>query len=117
MLTVQELVDDNADKIPFNWISGQGAADRAIPDDGMAAADLVGHLNLIHPSRIQVFGQDVQVLLRGGFGHQQAQQHRDRLAVGGVERDGLRQADEGGKRLLQAFHAAVRHGHALTEGG
>ena len=31
MLTVQELVDDNADKIPFNWISGQGAADRAIP--------------------------------------------------------------------------------------
>ena len=45
MLTVQELVDDNADKIPFNWISGQGAADRAIPDDGMAAADLVGHLN------------------------------------------------------------------------
>ena len=56
MLTVQELVDDNADKIPFNWISGQGAADRAIPDDGMAAADLVGHLNLIHPGRIQVFG-------------------------------------------------------------
>ncbi len=42
MLTVQELVDDNADKIPFNWISGQGAADRAIPDDGMSAADLVG---------------------------------------------------------------------------
>ena len=49
MLTVQELVDDNADKIPFNWIAGQGAADRAILDDGMAAADLVGHLNLIHP--------------------------------------------------------------------
>ncbi|MCJ9713409.1 HPr kinase/phosphorylase, partial [Bordetella hinzii] len=47
MLTVQELVDDNADKIPFNWIAGHGAADRAIPDDGMAAADLVGHLNLI----------------------------------------------------------------------
>ncbi|HTK01560.1 MAG TPA: HPr kinase/phosphorylase, partial [Bordetella sp.] len=32
MLTVQELVDDNADKIPFNWIAGQGAADRVVPD-------------------------------------------------------------------------------------
>jgi len=38
MLTVQELVDDNADKIPFSWIAGHDAADRAIPDDGMAAA-------------------------------------------------------------------------------
>lgn len=28
MLTVQELVDDNADKIPFNWISGQGRGPR-----------------------------------------------------------------------------------------
>ena len=41
MLTVQELVDDNADTISFHWIAGQNAADRAIPDDGMAAADLV----------------------------------------------------------------------------
>lgn len=58
MLTVQDLVDDNTDDIPFTWIAGQSAADRLIPDNGMAAADLIGHLNLIHPSRIQVFGRE-----------------------------------------------------------
>ncbi|CAM4152271.1 HPr(Ser) kinase/phosphatase [Bordetella tumulicola] len=56
MLTVQELIDDNVGDIPFNWVAGQPAAQRSVPDNGMAAADLVGHLNLIHPSRVQVFG-------------------------------------------------------------
>ena len=58
MLTVQDLVDDNIEDISFNWVAGQSAADRRIPDNGMAAADLIGHLNLIHPSRIQVFGRE-----------------------------------------------------------
>ncbi|MBO1245045.1 HPr kinase/phosphorylase, partial [Bordetella holmesii] len=44
MLTVQELVDDNADKIPCNSIAAHGAADRAIPEHGMAEAALVGDL-------------------------------------------------------------------------
>ena len=48
MLTVQDLVNDNVDDIPFSWVAGQSAADRRIPDNGMAAADLIGHLNLIH---------------------------------------------------------------------
>ncbi|MEY3630096.1 MAG: hypothetical protein RLY91_1862, partial [Pseudomonadota bacterium] len=56
MLTVQDLVHDNTEDIPFTWVAGKTAADRLIPDNGMAAADLIGHLNLIHPSRIQVFG-------------------------------------------------------------
>jgi HPr kinase/phosphorylase len=83
MLTVQELVDDNADKIPFNWISGQGAADRAIPDDGMSAADLVGHLNLIHPSRIQVFGQE-ELAYYTRFDLRRRMHHMDELLIGGV---------------------------------
>src|SRR3546814_3245183 len=58
MLTIQELVSDNADKIPFTWVAGLSAAHRLIPDLGMSGADLVGHLNLIHPSRIQVFGKE-----------------------------------------------------------
>ncbi len=57
MLTIQELIRDNTEKIPFSWMAGQEAANRRlIPDTGGAAADLVGHLNLIHPCRIQVFG-------------------------------------------------------------
>jgi HPr kinase/phosphorylase len=59
MLTVQELVDDNADAIPFTWVAGQTAASRPLSEKGMgAAADLVGHLNLIHPWRVQVLGPE-----------------------------------------------------------
>src|SRR5690606_6501448 len=55
MLTVQELVNENTDKISFTWIAGMEAADRVIANDGLSGADLVGHLNPIHPARVQVF--------------------------------------------------------------
>lgn len=58
MLTIQDLVSDNAEKIPFAWEAGLEAAQRLIPDIGESGADLVGHFNLIHPSRIQVFGSE-----------------------------------------------------------
>jgi HPr kinase/phosphorylase len=84
MLTVQELVDDNADKIPFTWIAGQAAADRAIPDEGMAAAaDLVGHLNLIHPWRVQVLG-DEELAYYTRFDLRRRQHHIEELLAGEV---------------------------------
>jgi HPr kinase/phosphorylase len=83
MLTIQELVSDNADKIPFTWVAGTGAAHRLIPDTGMAAADLVGHLNLIHPSRIQVFGkEELSYYLR--FEPKRRIHHLEDLVTGGV---------------------------------
>lgn len=83
MLTIQELVSDNADKIPFTWVAGTGAAHRLIPDTGMAAADLVGHLNLIHPSRIQVFGkEELSYYLR--FESKRRHHHLEDLVTGGV---------------------------------
>jgi len=60
MLTLQELIADNADKIPLTWVVGQATglhtSTRGIPENRLSAADLIGHLNLIHPWRIQVFG-------------------------------------------------------------
>jgi len=56
MLTVQDLIDDNHEKIPLAWKAGRQAGDRPIPDNGLSAADLIGHLNQIHPARVQVFG-------------------------------------------------------------
>ena len=83
MLTVQDLVDDNAKDIDFTWIAGQSAADRLIPDNGMAAADLIGHLNLIHPSRIQVFGrEEMEYYTR--FDVRRRVHHVDELLAGGV---------------------------------
>jgi Serine kinase of the HPr protein, regulates carbohydrate metabolism len=83
MLTIQELVDDNADKIPFTWLAGHSAADRGIPDEGMSAADLIGHFNLIHPSRIQVFGhEEMSYYLR--FEVRRRSHHIEELLAGGV---------------------------------
>jgi HPr kinase/phosphorylase len=83
MLTVQDLVDDNTDDIPFTWIAGQSAADRLIPDNGMAAADLIGHLNLIHPSRIQVFGRE-EMAYYTRFEVKRRLRQVDELLAGGV---------------------------------
>src|SRR3546814_18126186 len=83
MLTIQELVIDNADKIAFTWIAGLGAAHRLIPDLGMSGADLVGHLNLIHPSRIQVFGAE-ELSYYTRFDVKRRLHHLEDLVSGGV---------------------------------
>lgn len=83
MLTVQDLVDDNTEDITFTWLAGQSAADRRIPDNGMAAADLIGHLNLIHPSRIQVFGRE-EMDYYNRFDVRRRVHHVDELLAGGV---------------------------------
>jgi HPr kinase/phosphorylase len=83
MLTVQDLIDDNIGDISFRWIAGQTAAQRAIPDDGMAAADLVGHLNLIHPSRVQVFGEE-EIAYYERMDKRRRASLMDELLLGGV---------------------------------
>jgi len=83
MLTVQELVSDNADKITFTWIAGMDAGGKIIPNQGMYGADLVGHLNLIHPARIQVFGpEEMQYYIR--FEPKRRLHHLEDLVSGGV---------------------------------
>lgn len=56
MLTIQTLADDNAEKLGLTWLAGRAGAERTLADDYLAPSDRVGHLNLIHPTRIQVFG-------------------------------------------------------------
>jgi len=83
MLTIQEIVSDNADKIPFTWIVGMGTTNRLITNSGLSGADLVGHLNLIHPARIQVFGkEELSYYLR--FELRRRLHHLEDLVTGGV---------------------------------
>lgn len=58
MLTLQELIDENSDKISFTCVAGTESLNRPIPNQGLSGAELVGHLNLIHPARIQVIGKE-----------------------------------------------------------
>jgi HPr kinase/phosphorylase len=64
-ITAQQIFDDNIADLKLSWISGLEGADRTFDTQAVKAAaassDLVGHLNMIHPSRIQIFGlQEVE---------------------------------------------------------
>jgi HPr kinase/phosphorylase len=55
-LSIQQLYDDNRESLELGWFAGFSGSERLISGDAASAADQVGHLNLIHPGRIQVFG-------------------------------------------------------------
>ncbi len=55
-LSIQQLYDDNRESLQLGWFAGFPGGERQILGDATSAADQIGHLNLIHPGRIQVFG-------------------------------------------------------------
>lgn len=64
-LSIQQLYDDNLAALELGWVAGLSGGERLIFGDAASAADQVGHLNLIHPGRIQVFGtQEIDYLRR-----------------------------------------------------
>lgn len=56
-VTVQQLVDAHGESLQFTPIAGFRGFDRLLGLGGTAAADLIGYMNLIHPTRVHVFGQ------------------------------------------------------------
>ena len=53
-----QLFEDNRDKLLFSWVVGQEADRRIeIKLSNNYGADVVGHINIIHPERLQVMGQ------------------------------------------------------------
>jgi len=58
--SVARLYEDNREKLQLSWISGRAGATAVIRQDATESAAFVGHLNLIHPNRIQVLGRHEQ---------------------------------------------------------
>jgi len=56
-VTVEQLVDANAEALSFGWLAGSAGAKRSLGLGGSAPTDLIGYLNLIHPARVHVFGR------------------------------------------------------------
>ncbi|MCB5363686.1 HPr kinase/phosphorylase [Pusillimonas sp. CC-YST705] len=83
MLTIRELFSEYADKSSLTWIAGEASANRAVAIDGGPSADLVGHLNLIHPARIQVFGKE-ELSYYNRFEPRRRLHHLEDLVAGGV---------------------------------
>lgn len=57
-LALSQLYEDNREKLLLNWILAHEAARQIeIKGSNNYGADVVGHINMIHPERLQVMGQ------------------------------------------------------------
>lgn len=56
-VTVRDLFEANREPLQLSWVAGEAGAGRDIAPMRAAPADLMGYLNLIHPSRLHVFGR------------------------------------------------------------
>ncbi len=72
-VSVARLYEDNAAKLGLAWVGGRGGELLPVHRDSADAAALVGHLNLIHPNRIQVLGRRELAYVDGYSGDGAAQ--------------------------------------------
>ena len=56
-LSVAQLFDEHKDRLALNWVGSVGC-NRSIclVEKDAYGSDIVGHLNIIHPDRLQVVG-------------------------------------------------------------
>src|SRR5256885_17263931 len=71
---VDRLFEDNAATLKLEWRAGRSGAERVLAEVGTYSANLVGHLNLIHPKRIQILGREEMEYING-----MAAEHRNYL--------------------------------------
>src|SRR5690349_15781697 len=55
-ISVAQLYEDNREPLKLAWIGSKAGGSTFLRRDSTEVAALVGHLNLIHPNRIQVLG-------------------------------------------------------------
>ena len=68
--TASALFEVHKDKLALEWVAGRSGAQRPVQSRGATDAPVgawVGHLNLIHPNRIQVLGK-AELAYLGGLG-------------------------------------------------
>jgi HPr kinase/phosphorylase len=58
--SVAQLVEDNRERLALTWVCGKAGGNAVVRQDPFESAAFVGHLNLIHPNRIQVLGRHEQ---------------------------------------------------------
>jgi HPr kinase/phosphorylase len=104
-ISVAQLYDNNRDKLQLAWVGAEAGGKALIKRDSDDAPALVGHLNLIHPNRLQVLGSHEVAHLATVDGDALAQMLTDLFAAQPaaiVFTDGMR-ADV---RLLDAARTA-----------
>ena len=66
-VSVQQLFDDNRERLGLHWLGGRQGGNRIMAGDSALKPTVgqVGHMNLIHPFRIQILGAAEGTYLRG----------------------------------------------------
>jgi HPr kinase/phosphorylase len=86
MITVGSVFDDNREALSLDWIAGRSGAERPLGGRDattLAAPDLIGHLNLIHPNRLHVLGlPEIKYIER--MDPSRRAHHRQELMAGGA---------------------------------
>ena len=61
VISAEAVFEEFRARLKWEWVAGLGASDRRFDEVAVRAAqsgaDLVGHLNSIHPYRIQILGE------------------------------------------------------------
>ncbi len=81
-LSIQTIYEENRDLLKLGWFAGCSGGEKLILGDTTSAADQVGHLNLIHPSRIQVMGHQERAYYERISFNTRAHLFRDLVAGG-----------------------------------
>jgi HPr kinase/phosphorylase len=57
-ITVQQLFDDTREKLGLRWVAGEQGGSKLLTSDTIQKPSLalIGHLNFVHPNRVQVLG-------------------------------------------------------------
>jgi HPr kinase/phosphorylase len=69
-LIVAQLFERNRERLKLSWIGGTLNRPIAVNRDDVSPADLIGHLNLIHPDRVQVLGSPEIIWYKRHMGDQ-----------------------------------------------
>jgi HPr kinase/phosphorylase len=66
VVSIEQLFLDNAEPLHLSWLAGQEGGQRSLNSESLhkSSQAAVGHLNLIHPNRIQVVGNAEMDYLR-----------------------------------------------------
>lgn len=86
MATIGSLYEDNLEPLKLAWVAGATGGARRFREaehNDVTAADLVGHLNLIHPTRIHVLGAP-EVAYIGRMEPARRQFYASELVAGGA---------------------------------
>lgn len=66
IVTVDKLFRDNVDTLDLKWLTGLDGGRRSLTSEALHKSNLapIGHLNLVHPNRVQVLGSPEMDYLR-----------------------------------------------------